>query len=197
MIETSMKAWHLDHRIKLNKTFCQDIEWWLQYLPTWNGVSLLYKSHWFTYKEHQPFTDASDIGFGCYFQGHWCQSKFPETHFWNGLMSINWRELNGITMALAIWGDHFRGKRILIHCDKISIVQIMTKCSSSSKFMMVLVCSSVLFGMQNNFDLHLQHIPRVNNSIADALPRFNNDEFQWIAPDADLSMMTPVPYVYH
>ena len=44
--------------------------------------------------------------------------------------------------------------------------------------MMVLVYSLVMFGMQNNFDLCLQHIPRVNNSIANALSRFNNDEFQ-------------------
>ena len=127
--------------------------------------------------ECQLFTDSSDVGFSCYFHGHWCQGKFPEPCFQDGLMSINWRELYGITMALAIWGDQFRGKRILVHCDNTSIVQIMTKCSSRSKSMMVLVCSLLLFGMQNNFDLCLQHIPRVNNSTANALSRFNNDEF--------------------
>ena len=80
-------------------------------------------------------------------------------------------------MALAIWRDHFRGKRILVYCDNTFVVQIMTKCSSRSKFMMVLVCSLVLFGMQNIFNLCLQHISRVNNGIADALSRFNNEEF--------------------
>ena len=80
-------------------------------------------------------------------------------------------------MALAIQGDHFRGRRILVHCENTSVAQIMTKCSSRSKSMMVLVCSLVLFGMQNNFDLLLQHISRVNNGRADALSRFNNDEF--------------------
>ena len=44
--------------------------------------------------------------------------------------------------------------------------------------MIVLVSSLVMLVMQNNFNLHLQHIPRVNNGIADALSRFNNDEFQ-------------------
>ena len=103
MIETSMKAWHLHHRIKLNEEFCRDVEWWLHYLPTWNGVSLLYKSHWLTSMECQLFMDASDKGFGCYFQGHWCQGRFPDACFWDGLMSINWRELYTVTMALAIW----------------------------------------------------------------------------------------------
>ena len=53
MIETSMKAWHLHHRIKLNQEFHRDIDWWLCYVPTWNGVSLFYKSHWLTSMECQ------------------------------------------------------------------------------------------------------------------------------------------------
>ena len=131
MIKTSMKAWHLHHRIKLNEEFHRG------YLPTWNRVSLLYESHWLTSMECQLFMDGSNIGFGCYFQGHWCQGKFPDTCFWDGLMSINWRELYTITMALAIYGDQFKGKRILMHCDNVSVVQIMAKCSSKSKSMMV------------------------------------------------------------
>ena len=51
-------------------------------------VSLLYESCWLTSMECQLFTYASDVGFGCYFQGHWCQDKFSETHFQDGLMSI-------------------------------------------------------------------------------------------------------------
>ena len=103
-----------------------------------------------------------------------------------------------------VWGYHgpgyladlFRGKRILVHCDNASVVQIMNKCSSKSKSMMVLVHSLILFSMQNNFNLCLQHIPRVNNGIADALSRFNNEEFQWLVPKADLHMMPPASFVY-
>ena len=74
-------------------------------------------------------------------------------------------------------GNQFKGKRILVHCDNASVMQIMAKCSSKSKSMMVLVHSLAMFGMQNNFVLCLQHIPRVNNGIADALCRFNHDQF--------------------
>ena len=79
MIETSMKAWHLHHRIKLNQEIHRDVEWWLYYLPSCNGVSLLYESHWITSAECQLFTEASNVGFGFYFQGHWCQDEFPDT----------------------------------------------------------------------------------------------------------------------
>ena len=57
----------------------------------------------------------------------------------------------------------------------MSVIQIMTKGSSKSKSMMVLVCSLAMFGMQNNYDLNLQHIPGVYNWIADALFRFDDD----------------------
>ena len=111
-------------------------------------------------------------------------------------MNINWRELYAIIMALAIWGDQFKDKRILVHCDNASIIQIITKGSSKSKSIMVLVHSLVMFGMQNNFDLCLQHIPGVDNGIADALFRFNYDGFQNFAPDADPSMMPLVSFTY-
>ena len=71
-------------------------------------------------------------------------------------------------------GDQFKGKGIRVLCNSTSIMQIMAKCSSKSKSMMVLVCSLTMFSMQYNFDLCLQHVPEVDNDIADALSRFNH-----------------------
>ena len=51
MIERSVNAWHPHNRIKLNEEFRWYVDWWLQYLPTWNGVSLLYEPHWLTSTE--------------------------------------------------------------------------------------------------------------------------------------------------
>ena len=75
-------------------------------------------------------------------------------------------------------------------------MQIMAKCSSRSKSMMVLVCSLAMFGMQNNFDLCLQHITRVDNGIADALSRFNNNQFWHLVLDMDPSMTLLVCFPY-
>ena len=90
-------------------------------------------------------------------------------------MNINWRELYTITMALAIRGNQFKGKRILVHCNNAYAIPVMTKGTSKSKSMMVLVCSLAVFGMHNNFDLCLKNIPWFNNGIADALSEFEND----------------------
>ena len=104
MIDTSKKAQYVYHPIKLNAEFWDDIEWWLTYLPSWNGVSFLYDADWTSTPDVELFTDAKDKGFGCYFLGHWCQQ-----------MSINWHELYAVTMALALWGPCLRGKCLFFH----------------------------------------------------------------------------------
>ena len=43
MIELSTKVKHLHHRLRLIKAFQADIDWWLEYLPSWNGVVLSMK----------------------------------------------------------------------------------------------------------------------------------------------------------
>ena len=102
MIETSKKACFLHHRIKLNAEFWGDIEWLLTYLLTWNRVSFLYEADWTSSPDIGLYTDASDKGFGCNFQGQWCQGMFPAQSFGDKQMSINWCELYAVTMALAL-----------------------------------------------------------------------------------------------
>ena len=113
LIETSKKAWYLHHCIKLNSEFWADIAWWLTYLPSWNGVSFLYDADWTSTPDVELFTDASNKGFGCYFQGQWCQGTFPQQSFGDQQMSINWCKLYAVTMALALWGPQLRGKCLL------------------------------------------------------------------------------------
>ena len=90
MIETSKKAPYLHHCIKLNAEFRGNVDWRLTYLPGWNGVSYLYNVAWTSSLDVELFTDASNKGFGCYFQGQWCQGTFPQQMFKDQQMSIHW-----------------------------------------------------------------------------------------------------------
>ena len=42
MIDLAKTVKHLHYRVKLNAVMKADIEWWITYLPTWNGVSFMY-----------------------------------------------------------------------------------------------------------------------------------------------------------
>ena len=168
MIEVSKKAHYLHHHIKLNGEFQGKIEWWLTYLLAWNGVSYLYDADWTSSLDMELFTDTSNKGFGCYFQGQWCQGTFPKQAFKDQQMSINWCELYAVTMALALWGPHLKGKCLLLHCDNVSVVLIMDKASTGSKTIMALVRTFTLIYMQHNIHVHIKHITGVNNKLADA-----------------------------
>ena len=138
------------------------------------------------------YTDASDKGFGCYFQGEWCQGTFPSHSFGDKQMSINWHELYAVTMALALWGPQLTGKHLLLHCDNASVVHIMTKASLHSKTIMVLVCTFTLLAMCHNIHIKIQHIAGANNEVADALSHFDMDRFRWLCPGAAPQSLTPI-----
>ena len=153
MIDVSKKARYLHHRIKLSAEFRGDIEWWLTYLPTWNGVCFLYDEEWTNSPDMELFTDASNKGFGCYFQGEWCQGTFPSHSFRDKQMGINWHKVYVVTMALALWGPQLAGKHLLFHCNNASVVHIMAKASSCSKTMMALVHTFTLLAMWHNIHI--------------------------------------------
>ena len=46
LIEQSKTAKHLHHRIKINSEMRRDLQWWLDYLPSWNGIALFYDDDW-------------------------------------------------------------------------------------------------------------------------------------------------------
>ena len=55
----------LHHHIRLNQQACLDIEWWLTFLPSWNGTSYILETEWFTSTSMLLYTDAaSSVGWG-------------------------------------------------------------------------------------------------------------------------------------
>ena len=68
----------------------------------------------------------------------------------------------------------------------------MAKAFTHSKTMMALVCTFTLLSMQHNIHVHIQHIARVNNDIADALSHFEMDSFQQLCLHAETD---PLPMV--
>ena len=72
LVDLSTKAKKLHHRIYLSKSAKADIQWRLDFLPGWNGVSIMLQPNWETAADINLSTDASGtIGYGAYFQGAW------------------------------------------------------------------------------------------------------------------------------
>ena len=167
-----------------------DVHWWLCLVEQWNGTAFFLEPAWVPASDLQLFSDASStIGYGAYWNGAWLNQRWPPELMHH---SIEWKELYAIVIACEVWGSHWRRKRILFHCDNMAIVRIWETGLSRNSQLMYLVRALFFVAASNNFNVLIHHIPGIDNSVADALSRFQVAKFRALAPDADTNP-TPIP----
>ena len=189
LIDLSCTVQKSHHHISLNKHAKADIQWWIDFLPTWNQISIIPESYTILNSDLRLYTDASStIGFGAYYSGHWIQSHWPALTPEN----IDFKELFAIVAACYTWGPNWAGKRIVFTTDNLPITDVWKKGSTSAEPLMFLTRALYLFAAQMQFSIAFKFIPGIDNVIADPLSRFQMDRFFQQAPDAD-KQPTPIP----
>ena len=182
LIDLSTTVRRLSHRVSLNHVAREDINWWQQFLPSWNGRQKILDINTTLCPSVNLYTDASgQIGFGIYFNGEWVAQKWPDKFAQN---SIQWKELFPIYLACYIWGKQFHEKRLLFHCDNMAITNIWATGTSKCTKIMSLVRKIFFIAAENNFTVNIKHIPGIDNSVADSLSRFQMPRFRQLAPMA-------------
>ena len=89
-LSTSVKRPH--HHIYLNSSARADFQWWLDFLPRWDGVSLFPEEHWSDADHLHLFTDASGThGFGACFGRAWLRGNWQEFQLLTSGKSIAWQ----------------------------------------------------------------------------------------------------------
>ena len=120
MIEFSKRFQHLHYKLNLTKEFRKDVEWWIDYLPEWNGIHMIPHHR----EDHHLYTDASDLAYAGYFEGQWFAHPYTAQEKLLG-RSINWREMEAVVAAAATWGNQWSNKRVIFHCDSDCIVHVL------------------------------------------------------------------------
>ena len=92
-----------------------------------------------------------------------------------------------ILLALIVWGQRFRKKRIIFHCDNEGAAFAWENLGSSHDGILDLMRKMTAEATRNNFTLTLKHIRGTDNGIADALSRFQDSRFRRLAPWAQPS----------
>ncbi len=160
-----------------------DLEMWLIFLQHFNGTAIIPDQSWLDEQDLQLFTDASsDMGFGGFYNGKWFQGKWPSAEYRS--FSIAWLEFFPIVVALVVWGEELRGKRIVIRSDNKAVVSIVNRQTSKCTKIMRLVRFFVLQCLKMNIAFCAKHIAGEQNNIADALSRFQMERFRQAAPTA-------------
>lgn len=190
MIDLLSTASNPNHHIRLTVAFRKDINWWLTFLPTWNGCTFFFNDQWTLSSTLELYSDACKNSFGAYFSGDWLLGSFND-HGIPISRSITFKELYAITAAVNTWATHLAGYNILFHCDNMSVVNILSTGTSKCRHIMSLVRYLFYVCAKHNIMLRAVHIPGVQNSWADALSRLQVDKFLSSCPHAS-PQPTPV-----
>ena len=133
--------------------------------------------------------------------GAWgCGMFCCETHRWIQCpwhrirqdVPIHTKELLPILLAVATWGPYWRNSQILIRCDNMAVVNILSSSTSWDTLIMHLLRTLHFISAFNAINLIAQHIAGTENTVADAiscnLPQVLFSQFRKADP-----WPTPIP----
>lgn len=103
-------------RIRLTKLIKHDLRVWLQFVQNFNGHSL-WQEDFVSADALNLIKDAAgSFGYGAYFDGHWSSECWTDVWSQLGLCkNIVLLEHFPVLVALTIWGEFFKNRRILLH----------------------------------------------------------------------------------
>ena len=174
------------HHLRVTSMVKKDLNMWLHFFKTFNGVSVFHDRFWVSNVDVELFTDsaaAKGLGFGAYFAGKWTYGVWPELWHESGLTDdITVLELFPLLVSLYVWGEQLRNKKILFHCDNYAVVHIISKMSSKSENVMVLLRNFTLQCMNLNVVVKAVHVSGVKNKLTDSISRLQFSRFHMLAP---------------
>lgn len=178
------------HPIRINTEFRRDLEWWHRFLSTWNGISFWLCPGTPVIHNLEVVSDASGaIGYGAFYNQEWFNGRW---HDIQSTQSIAYKELFPVILAAHLWGQYWSQQHVLFRSDNEAVVAILNKRTSKVPDLMRLLRSLLHAAAHFSFLFSSEHIPGIHNSIADALSRFNWQEFRRVAPSAR-QHPTPLP----
>lgn len=162
---TSRSARHL-----VTQEMKQDINWWLEFLPKFNGVSLIKSPKW-VYDDLNFTTDACLSGGGAICLDQCMHFTFtPEICEQAGHISA--LELFVIVVAARCWSSLLQHRRVLVSCDNQAAVDVINSGFTKDHFMQRCLRQLWWTSALHDFEIRATHIPGAHNSIADALSRW-------------------------
>ena len=147
----------------------KDIIWWQQYLPLYNGVSLIWPQ---VHEKPDSIiaTDASLSGIG----GWLTDRQFFYYRVSKERVNIAYLEMTAICVALKVWGHMLGGLRFTILCDNQAVVSVLNTGRSRDSTLQQGMREVAWLAATHKFELCVSYIPTHTNLVADKLSRWSS-----------------------
>lgn len=179
--------------IRVTVQMREDLRMWSHFIDGFNG-RCVWQDEFTSIQSLNFFTDAAgSSGYGAFFNGRWSAERWPDLWIQRGYhKNVTLLELFPVLVSLVIWGEEFRGKRLLLYSDNKGVVFAINCQSSKSDPVVTILRQIVLYCLKLNVWLKASYLEGEKNLIADSLSRLQIQRFRDLAPEADL-YGTPCP----
>ena len=169
MLEVGFISIHPEYRL--------DIKWWYDFLPTFNGVSLLWLEA-FPEPDVVLATDCTMQAAGALCCEHMIRGQFPSACI-TDTTHISQLELCTVLWVVAYFQDLLAGKYVKIFCDNEASVACINSGRCWDTIMLALLRSLMAIMARRDIKIKAVHLPRVDNRLLDALSRSFSSEAAW------------------
>ena len=159
------------HRTRLTGEFRKDIAWWLRFMRSYNGVSLISSLTWMA-PDTVFSTDACLSGCGGLSQSQYFHVVFPPAVIAK-LSEIHLLEALAILVALRLWGHLWTGLRIQVFCDNAAVVSALVSGKVKDQLLASILREIWFVAASLGFELRAVHLPGEENRAADLLSRWH------------------------
>ena len=160
-----MRDCHSKSRINLTPDFQKDLNWFLTFLYTFNGVSYIYRP-----SMAQVYVDASPYGFGAICNNQVYAVPYNQGYFSHA--SIVHLEMYNVFLALQVWAPQWQNSKVCVFCDNQAVVAALTTLRIRDSFLMTIARNIWLLSAQFDIELQFQYVNTKLNVYADILSRW-------------------------
>ena len=113
-----------DNPIGLNQEFHLDLTWWQELFQSWDGLSFFLMPEWAPLPDFQVSSDAAGSrGHGAIFNNQWFFGMWSNSQV---SLSIAYKELFPIVVAVYLWGPQWSSRQVEFLLDNKSVVAVLS-----------------------------------------------------------------------
>lgn len=155
------------HRTRLTRAMKADIEWWLCFLPTFNGCTPMVEN-----RPSAPVSiDACNTAGGAFYLGACLYTPWDKKT--RDTVCTNYKEVLALEPAALHFAPLWRNKKVYVHSDNQAAVAIINKGSSKDPLVMDSLRRVFWLSATFNFRLHACFYPGTSNFLADSVSRLH------------------------
>ena len=157
------------HRTRITQAMRADMEWWLQFMSAFNGLTGMVST-----RPAAPVTiDASTHAAGAHYLGQAIYTPWGQCWPLAAPLHINHKEVLALETAVSAWAPQWRNKKIFVHCDNQCAVYTINKGISKHPLVMDSLRRVFWWSALFNFRIKAVYYPGQYNIIADRVSRLN------------------------